>query len=89
MTAWYVPAGIAVLVIYRCITNHPKNSGTKQFTLLPDSMGHGFRQSIAGMICLCSMMSEASAGKMKQLERLDDWAQLGLLTRVPRHGLSM
>lgn len=26
-------------------------------------MGQGFRQHIAGVICLCSMISEASAGK--------------------------
>lgn len=41
----------------------PENGGMQQLTLLPGSMGQEFRPSITGQICLCSMTSEASAGK--------------------------
>lgn len=39
------------------------NTSPQNCTLLPDSVGQGFRQTIAGITCLCSAKSEAPDGK--------------------------
>lgn len=39
------------------------NTSPQNCTLLPDSVGQGFRQTVEGITCLCSAKSEAPDGK--------------------------
>ena len=57
---------IYILVIYFCVTNHPKTHGQKthhHFIMITDSVGQELRKGTEKTACLCSMMSGASGGK--------------------------